>query len=408
MNIGHAQVTVRRMVQAISQGYWKPTSAAFYLYEHAVELDDISGDSPDGDDLAEHLIEIFVTSICIADQYSVALNGAYRASGMNASIEAEFEQRKNGPDIDLAGAIKEVKRLTSEVARIITFYELDRLPTNPGKFRSLADAIPVLHAAIIQSFTKIDMPFEQAFFKKLDNATDSQRFDRYFDPGTAPCLDAFLRIKDRSQCIFASQSRIWGAPTYVPTESLQENLSSSLPFLTSFVRVAQREHLDGFLFAFPVGVFLGDIPSLSRLIKTLVVFLMANDPAGPRPFSRDEATSEGWHFSFDNEDFFINVFSPCYGYTHSRYTHGINDWIFVLLQPNSSFHHKMPRDRASANIQQIRDAFQNVYQGYEHQNLEAHRFVLPENHADPPVAWYDAPEFVEKVGGYVTPPSSEG
>src|SRR4051794_16715940 len=73
--ISHAHTAVRRMVQDIADGYWRPTSAAFYLYEHVVELDE-SADM-DLSELAEHLMEVFVTSICIADQYSVTLNHAY-------------------------------------------------------------------------------------------------------------------------------------------------------------------------------------------------------------------------------------------------------------------------------------------------------------------------------------------
>ncbi|MFJ8779770.1 YqcI/YcgG family protein [Streptomyces sp. NPDC102476] len=393
------------MVQDIADGYWRPTSAAFYLYEHVVELDE-SADM-DLSELAEHLMEVFVTSICIADQYSVTLNHAYSDADLDSDLDKLAESLRGSGGISVGDAIKEVKKRTSEVARIITFYELDRLPESSVSLPSLNDAIPRLHAAIVRAFVAIQVSFEEIFKSKLASATDAKRFERYFDPGTAPCLDLFQKVKEGSECPFAARSRVWGAPSYVSTESIRENLSSSLPFLTSFTRVARREHLDGFLYAFPVGVFSSDISGLAPLTKTFISFLMSNDPAEPRTFSRDDITRPGWNFTFDGEDFFVNVFSPCYGHEHSRYTHGARDSIFILLQPNSSFHSKIPRDQSENKRQQIRQAFHNVYQGYEHQALEAHRFVLPLVHSDPPVAWYDAQEFFEKVGGYVIPPNVE-
>lgn len=395
------------MVQDIAEGYWRPTCAAFYLYEHVVDLDESSDGEVDQAELAGHLMEVFVTSICIADQYSVALNHAYKDADLEGDLYKLASSQKGNGDSSLPGAIKEVKKNTSLTARIITFYELDRLPAGSLGLPSLHRAIPLLHASIVRAFSALPVSFEETFENKLSSAKDSERFERYFDPGTAPCLDVFKRVKEDSECPFAARSRLWGAPDYIPTESIRENLSSSLPFLASFARVAEREHLDGFLYAFPVGVFSSEIESLARLAKTVIAFLTANDPAGPRTFLPDEVTRQGWHFSFDGEDFFVNVFSPCYGHNHSRYTHGVKDWIFILLQPNSSFHFRIPREQLDARRHQIRDAFHNVYQGYEHKSLEAHRFVLPLNHSDDPVAWYDASEFFEKIGGYFIPPNTE-
>ncbi|MFJ4486062.1 YqcI/YcgG family protein [Streptomyces longwoodensis] len=405
--IDHAQTAVRRMVQDIAKGYWRPTCAAFYLYEHVVDLDEHPDKERRSAELAEHLVEVFVTSICIADQYSVSLNHAFKDADLNGDLYKLAKSLGENGDLNLAGAVKEVKSHTSRIARIITYYELDRLPQISHPLPSLHSSIPLLHAAIVRAFNSLPVSFEETFEKKLASATDSQRFERHFDPGTAPCLELFKKVKENSYCPFAPRSRLWGAPDYIPTESIRENLSSSIPFLTSFTRVAEREHLDGFLYAFPVGVFSSGVESLAPLTKTVLSFLTANDPSGPRVFSRDEVTRPDWHFKFDGEDFFVNVFSPCYGHKHSRYTHGVRNWIFVLLQPNSSFHFRIPREQSDARRGQIRERFSDVYQGYEHQTLEAHRFVLPLSHSDDPIAWYDAPEFFEKVGGYFIPPSNE-
>ncbi|MFD5539858.1 YqcI/YcgG family protein [Streptomyces sp. NPDC127079] len=355
----------------------------------------------------ERLLEIFVTSVCIAEQYSVALKNAYKDAGYRVEMEAFTQSLRREGDVSFSDSLREIRKHTARVARVITFYELDRLPVDALDLPSLSEAIPVLHASIIRAFANANVPFRDAFREKVTSATDSRRFERYFDPGTAPCLDAFRRVQENTACPFAPPARLWGAPTYDATQSVRENLRNCLPILSSFTRVAQREVLDGFVFAFPVQVFGGDVADLSRLLKTFISFLMANDPAGPRTIVRDEVLSPDWHFSFAGEDYFVNVLSPRYGNDHTRYTHGVRDYVFVVLQPDASFHARIPTERSEETRRNIREAFENIYQGYEHQNLEAHRFILPASHADTSVAWYDAEEYAEVIGGYTMPPDVE-
>ncbi|WP_344460940.1 YqcI/YcgG family protein [Kitasatospora kazusensis] len=407
LSISEAQTAVRNMVDNYG-GYWHPTSAAFYLYEHVTELD-VPPDPSEtqSDNIAKHLIEIFVTSICLAGQYSVDLNRAYKDAKYRIELGALADDLRTRRNVDLSELIREIKNQTAEVCRTITFYELDRLPLDALELPSLQEGIPRLHATIVEAFTVMNKSFRSAFREKLRKAADSHRFARHFDPGTASCIDLFRKIQQSSACPFAENSRLWGAPSYESTQSIRENLRSSLPILASFTRVAQKEVLDGFLYAFPVGTFGDDIPSLCKLVKTFVAFLMANDPVGPRTLSRDQILSPEWHFSFDGEDYFVNVFSPCYANDHTRYTHGVRDWIFLILQPDSSFHYRIPPERFDATRRLIREKFDNIYQEYEHQKLEAHRFILPAAHSDPPIAWYDAEEFVENIGGYYMSPDVE-
>jgi hypothetical protein len=74
-----------------------------------------------------------------------------------------------------------------------------------------------------------------------------------------------------------------------------------------------------------------------------------------------------------------------------------------MLQPDTSFHVRIPRERYEIIRGQIREKFDDIYQAYEHQNLEAYRFILPLRHSDPPVEWFNAEEFAETVGGYYIP-----
>jgi hypothetical protein len=407
-SVSDVQKSVRAMVRHRGDGYWRPTSAAFYLYERLIELDD-AADSRDlrETETVERLLEIFVTSVCVAEQYSVTLKNAYKDAGYKVEMESLIESLRSEGDIRFTDSLHDIRANTARVARVITFYELDRLPVDAIELPSLNKAIPVLHASIIRAFANSSFSFREAFRDKVTSATDSHRFARYFDPGTAPCLEAFRTVQENTACPFAPPARLWGAPNYDATQSVRENLRNALTMLASFTRVAQREVLDGFVFAFPVQIFGGDTTDLSRLLKTFISFLMANDPMGPRTIARDEILSPDWHFSFAGEDFFVNVLSPHYGNDHTRYTHGVRDHIFIVLQPDASFHARIPKERFAETRRNIREAFDNISQGYEHQNLEAHRFILPASHSDTAVAWYDAEEYAEIVGGYAMPPDVE-
>lgn len=408
-SVSDIQKSVRAMVVNRGDGYWRPTSAAFYLYERLIELDEAATDGITLQDAKniERLLEIYVTSVCIAEQYSVTLNTAYRDAGYKADMSAFIDSLRGEGDCSAAELLNGIRRNTALIARIITFYELDRLPVDALEMPTLREAIPRLHASIIKVFACADISFRNAFRKKVTSAIDSRRFERHFDPGTAQCLELFKRVQENTACPFASPSRLWGAPTYDATQSVGENLRASLSLLSSFTRVAQREVLDGFVWAFPVQVFGSDIQALCRLIKTFIAFLMVNDPVGVRTITREEILLPDWHFSFAGEDYFVNVLSPHYGNDHTRYTHGVRDWVFVVLQPDTSFHVRIPKERSEETRENIRERFDNVYQGYEHQALEAHRFILPSLHTDPPVAWYDAEEYTEVVGGYIIPPHVE-
>ncbi|MFI1508576.1 YqcI/YcgG family protein [Streptomyces sp. NPDC020597] len=388
-------------------GYWQPTSAAFHLYEELIAVDE-SLEAADADraEIGAHLMEILVSSVCIATQYSVDLKRAYREAGYNPDILKICEDRlaSNVTQKKFEGVVKDVKRQTASIARVITFYQLDRLPVDALAFPTLHEAIPRLHSSIIEALLSAGMSFRDLLQENLRKAADSNRFERPFDPGTAPCLADFAPIKQYTACPFAGGARLWGAPAYQPSLSIRENLRSSLPLLASFTRVAQKEILDGFLYAFPVSVFGSTLDDLCRLVKTFVSFLVANDPLDPRVFAREEATRAEWRFSFGGEEYFVNVFSPLYRHDHSRYTHGVSDTIFIMLQPEKSFHLQIPKDRYHATRDMIRGKFDDTLQGYELDDLEAHRFVLPRTHGDPPVRWYDLQEFEESIGGYVIPP----
>ncbi|WP_181799607.1 YqcI/YcgG family protein [Kitasatospora acidiphila] len=191
-----------------------------------------------------------------------------------------------------------------------------------------------------------------------------------------------------TQCPFAVRAQLRGAPEFNPRLSLRDNVEQSVAELVRFTRDAATELLDGFVLAFPVRYVGADLPDLGRLTRTLVEVLMAHDPVRPSRFHRAEVTGARWRLNFAGVDYFAPVFSPVYGSRHSRSTHGVTDTVFVLMQPDSSFHARLhPRgDRIRENI---RSRFEQAECGYPLYQLEAHKFVLPHRVQDEPLRWYD-------------------
>ncbi|WP_329251640.1 YqcI/YcgG family protein [Streptomyces sp. NBC_01478] len=193
-------------------------------------------------------------------------------------------------------------------------------------------------------------------------------------------------------CPFAVKARMRGAPAYDEGRSLRANLEASVPAFTCFTEDTRTEELDAFVYRFPRSAVGDDINRLARLVRTLVEVLLVHDPVDPRVPARRDILAARWRLSFAGVDYFAPVFSPVYGKEHSRYTYGVSDSVFVLMQPNSSFHTRLG-SRATKIRGNIRSRFEEAGQPYPSTELEAHKFVLPLNPEDNPVNWYDLPPF---------------
>lgn len=192
----------------------------------------------------------------------------------------------------------------------------------------------------------------------------------------------------QTQCPFAVKARFWEAPSFEPGLSVSQNVRASLGALTEFSRVAAERSLDAFVYRFPAEHVGMGLSGLSLLMRTFVECLMIHDPLHPRPFRRHDLRDVKWRLSFAGVDYFAPVFSPVYGRDHSRYTYGVTDSVFVLMQPNSSFHSRLG-SRPHRIRDNIRTRFEKAGQPYPQGELEAHKFVLPHRDGDPPVEWYE-------------------
>eukprot|EP00053_Salpingoeca_punica_P005331 m.53746 g.53746 ORF g.53746 m.53746 type:complete len:326 (-) comp13193_c0_seq1:412-1389(-) len=171
-----------------------------------------------------------------------------------------------------------------------------------------------------------------------------------YDPASPKrtILQAFKPIQEQSNCIFAKHARIWAAHDYDPSLPIADNLASSLRAFALFA--AAQRGIDGFLFAVAHPGAGATLASHAYNINQILRFLSDRDPHGYRCMDKSFIDKRGWVFSFAGEEFFITTFASCYNGTHARYSYGVEDHTFLLLQPYHSFlWHDIPNDTPHTN-----------------------------------------------------------
>jgi hypothetical protein len=211
-------------------------------------------------------------------------------------------------------------------------------------------------------------------------------------------LAAIGPVVDQTRCPFASAAALTAARARHPSEPLARYLDRSVPDVISFAERAAADHLDALVYRFAAAEAGRTLPALGRLALALVTTLMAADPRGAQELDRDRVLAPDWRLSFAGADFFMPVFAPLYPVRHSRHAPPALGQVFVLLQPNASFHRKLG-SRGKQVRASIRHRFAAAGQHYDSGLLEAHKFVLPLRAGDPPVRWYDMADGIARTGG---------
>lgn len=219
----------------------------------------------------------------------------------------------------------------------------------------------------------------------------------------APVLDrgalaAIGPVVRQTRCPYAPGAALVAAPARRPSEPLGCYLSRCVPDVVAFSEQAAADHLDALVFRFPAAETGRGLSALGRLALAMVTTLMAADPRGAQVPDRERILAPGWRLSFAGADYFMPVFAPLYSPRHSRHVSPALGQVFVLLQPNASFHRKLGR-RGEQVRASIRHRFAAAGQRYDAGLLEAHKFVLPLRAGDPPVRWYDMADDIQCTGG---------
>jgi len=165
-----------------------------------------------------------------------------------------------------------------------------------------------------------------------------------FDPvKNNATLQSFLPIKNGTECPFAKAAKLWGGSD--GTWGGSDTVAANARALSEFVRRSNAgENLDGFCIELPSDE--GDPPeAFGQRVRQTLTSLSDCDPEGENMMRKNYVGSRGWRYMYAGSDFFVTSFAPCYPPTSSRYSFGIKDRGFILLQPELSFlRHKIPND----------------------------------------------------------------
>jgi YqcI/YcgG family len=201
--------------------------------------------------------------------------------------------------------------------------------------------------------------------------------------GSVPALSEVIASTD---CPFARRARLRVAVIHGDGSKLRDALEEAVPLLTEVVEESRRGPLDGLALCLPLSSVGGSLDDLASLVRTLVDVLMALDPQRPRPFEGERLFEGHWRLNFAGMNFFLASFAPCYPVRHGRYVARELQSVILLLQPDSSFHAWVAAgsERVRALIREQFAESGRPYPAFAH---DAHKFVMPRDPADAPVAW---------------------
>jgi small GTP-binding protein len=188
-------------------------------------------------------------------------------------------------------------------------------------------------------------------------------------------LQHFAPIKNGSECPFAKSSKLWGGAPITASRDIEGQSVANVQALREFTRrVRTGDKLDGFCIELDDPTLTketGNPQHLGDCVRRMLTHLALNDPSGENSMKVSYIGKRGWRFRFNQCDFFVTTFAPCYPATSSRFAFGCGR-AFVLLQPELSFaRHDLPLDTAHTNWEEpknIRDetriAFRKAGKGY--------------------------------------------
>ncbi|MEU0529279.1 MazG nucleotide pyrophosphohydrolase domain-containing protein [Amycolatopsis tolypomycina] len=360
-------------------GYWRPASATIRLLEELAELAEaIHDESKDLASITEELADVFFISTCLANQFGVALPDRHVVSGEDAA--------------SLESKMLLLVQICGRLARVINYYDGPKNLKKSESLTPIGDIVAQIHAVLRSVARQLRVDLDLAVRSKAakSRVRDSGRFPMSFDPSTADSLTEFRSVTEASDCSFARQAKIWGAPTWNVTKSLHHNVDQVIPFLISFTKATRHESLDGFVIAPSLPYQNTSISKLSRSFEGLLKAINRGDPARS-PCLDGNIAKAGWQFEFNGRRLFVSVFSPLYPGGHPRAAHR----DFVLFQPEESFdEHRVGSAYSESEVIRtaVRRKFQERGLWYPEEvidsRIEGHIYLLPLRKGDPPVEWW--------------------
>ncbi|MCY1041130.1 YqcI/YcgG family protein [Corallococcus sp. bb12-1] len=375
-------------------GYLPVLSSVARLIEKTADLKEVAARG--GEEVGrvkEELLELFVTSTCIANQYSINLYEWAQAYNKLPGTEAPDPAQAVQSSTWREGLVS----LAGHIARTVNAYEGVDVPPEPRQLSPLGQHISDLHVHLLRAAGG------QTLVSSLMNALPEQPLStrapvsapaarQRFDPTLAPVLSRFNPIQTRTLCPFAPRAKVWGAPDWQVGASVEQNARWFAPYLERFTQLQRWETLDGFIVEVADPDLYPDLETLAANFHRFLVQLNQMDPTGTRIFERQVKSTE-WQFEFNGVRLFIIVFSPLYGEHSSRDSYGAQG-TFILLQPEESFREfNIPREETQpVKREQIRARFREQGRRYDsaimQQSFEALRYLKPLRPDEPEVEWW--------------------
>lgn len=387
LHVGQIQAAVERI--ALREGHGAgPLPAAFHLLdlcsnlETAVERRDLPA-------VGLSVASLYATSSWIADVYGVALKKSYQDLGHNATISKLIDDRRaTGRHREIGEVLALSRTSLTDIMRNIALYSHGYGSGGEDAFGPLSEVIAEFQISLLDLGVFLELDLVEV----LENGFHDRALDAFsggdHNPRQAAAVKQFAPIANRTYCPFAVTANLWGAPEYDPSLSVTEHVRSSVGLLHHFTRAALRETMDGFIYSFPASEFGQDMVQIGNLLRTLIETLMKCDETEARTLREEDLLNDKWRFSFDGEDYFVPVFAPLYGPGHNRFTYEVRDRVFILLQPNSSFHRRMG-SKGQDIRSQIRQRFRDGFQPYDNsKELEPGRFLQAEGSRSESPKWY--------------------
>lgn len=373
-------------------GYWPPLAAVARLIEELAELTEASQAHPmDKTELGSELADVFIISTCIGNQFCAALEP------LEALVGREGSTINGARDETPDRCIVQLLQSAGAIARTINYYE-GMKPLKPGEsVICLEVSIRRLQRVLIEIALAMELDLLREVEAKLEKASrrDASRFQPRADPITSPVLERFDLIRLNTECVFSANAKVWGSHEWDKDLSFEANVGRSVSDLERFLRAADEEGLDAFVFEVQDAGSGESVTSLARATKRLLDVLSSLDPSGRRATTEDVGSPD-WHFSFAGQRLFVITFAPCYPPTSARFAFGA-EWPLFLLQPEGSFLNKLNQERTrNSQIHQlIRDRYAANGRPYDLARFgepgknEAYRFVKPIDSTSPPVRWWE-------------------
>jgi len=229
-------------------GYWRPLSGLARLLE---EVGEVGGALYANDEsaLREELMDVFVISTCLANQYAITLHRQETGSYVETQDKTYYR----------------LVREAGEVGRILNAYEGDKklkASATPGSLRRHIEAVQL---AVLDLASQHEFDLYRAIVPLIEDKSsrDFGRFDHTPDPITEASVRAYSAYV---------QGRYWGGIEAKPFEEASRYRERE-GHLTRFLKIAEVEGLDGFVVRQPDPPLQtnGSLTAAFQLLESFVI-----------------------------------------------------------------------------------------------------------------------------------------